>query len=262
MGLNSLVVHKINSHRLLHTVAQEPVAGIDLGTTFSVVATIDEYGKPKVLPNGEGRNTTPSVIAFAPDGIKFGGEAKSVQADGGENVVSFFKRRMGDTGYAMTFFGEDYNAQRLSALLLGKLKEDAERALRQKLTKAVITVPAYFNDRQLTATREAGKEAGWDVLLIISEPMAAAIAYGIGRVQGNQTLLVYDLGGGTFDVTIVKVTDGSISDHGTSGDHELGGKDWDERIINYVAAQFKDEHDVDLLMTATDMKLSSGSLIG
>jgi len=227
--------------------SQEPVIGIDLGTTFSVVATIDEHEKPIILPNSKGQTTTPSVIAFTPGGIKIGAEAKSIQANGDVNVASFFKRRMGDTGYVLEFFGTEYNSQSLSALLLKKLKEDAELALKQKVSQAVITVPAYFNDRQRTATQKAGKEAGLNVLSIINEPVAAAIAYGMGQVQGNQTLLVYDLGGGTFDVTIVKVTDNAISDVGTEGNHQLGGKDWDERIIKYVAAQFKEEYDADPL---------------
>ncbi|GHT46539.1 hypothetical protein FACS189454_07830 [Planctomycetales bacterium] len=217
----------------------EPVIGIDLGTTFFAVATIDEHGRAVVLRNSEGRNITPSVITFAPDSIKFGAEAKSIQADGDTNVASFFKRRMGDADYVLEFFGKEYNSQDLSALLLKKLKEDAELVLGQKVAKAVITVPAYFDACQWTATVQAGKIAGLNVIAIISEPVAAAINYGLNADTKGQNIIVYDLGGGTFDVTVVRI--GEDLDKTkivvTDGDHQLGGYNWNEKIINYCQEQ-------------------------
>jgi len=218
-----------------------PIIGIDLGTTFCVVATIDEMGRPVVLKNSDGKSITPSVIAFTPDRVAFGDEAKGLQSLGNGNIASFFKNRMGDRSFYLEFNGQRYDATALSGLLLGKLKTDAEAALGKPVSKAVITVPAYFNNFQREATIEAGKLAGLDVLRIINEPTAAAIAYGIDKSREDQTLLVYDLGGGTFDVTLLRVTTGAIQVIATDGDHQLGGKDWDGRIMQHVVNQFQEE---------------------
>jgi len=224
-----------------------PVIGIDLGTTYCVVATIDEMGKPVVLKNSDGKNITPSVIAFTSDRAVFGDEAKGLQSLGNENVASFFKSRMGDRSFYLEFHDKRYDATALSGLLLGKLKADAEAALGKPVSKAVITVPAYFNNFQREATVQAGKLAGLDVLRIINEPTSAAIAYGIDKSHEDQTLLVYDLGGGTFDVTLLRVTAGSIQVIATDGDHQLGGKNWDDRIMQHVVTQFKEEFACDPL---------------
>ena len=224
-----------------------PVIGIDLGTTFCVVATVDSLGKPVVLKNCDGNSITPSVIAFTPDGVVFGDEAKGLQSLGEANIASFFKRSMGDPSFYLEFHGKRYDAAALSGLLLGKLKADAEIALGKPISKAVITVPAYFNNFQREATIKAGKEAGLDVLRIINEPTAAAIAFGIDKTHGEQTLLVYDLGGGTFDVTLIRSTAGSLQVIATDGDHQLGGKDWDGRIMQHIVDQFTEEFGSDPL---------------
>jgi len=235
-----------------------PVIGIDLGTTFCVVATIDEMGRPIVLKNYDGKSITPSVIAFTPDRVIFGDEAKNLQSLGEENVASFFKSRMGDKSFYLEFHGKRYDATALSRLLLGKLKADAEAALGKPISKTVITVPAYFNNFQREATIEAGKLAGLDVLRIINEPTSAAIAYGIDKSRDDQTLLVYDLGGGTFDVTLLRVTAGSIQVIATDGDHQLGGKNWDDCIMQYAVAQFKEEYACDPL---TDIETLNDLLV-
>ena len=224
-----------------------PVVGIDLGTTYSVVAYIDDKGQPVILNNSDGKNITPSVIAFTPEGIRFGEEAKKMQADGDENVVSFFKRRMGDPSFSLEFDGKEYDAKDLSGLLLGKLKADAELALKQKITQAVITVPAYFDNSQRQATVDAGKAAGLEVLQIVSEPTAAAITYGVTKADSDsdKTFMVYDLGGGTFDITLLKVAKEEITVLTTNGNHELGGKDWDQKIVDYVVSKFESEFSCD-----------------
>ncbi|MHC1690660.1 MAG: Hsp70 family protein [Bacteroidales bacterium] len=225
----------------------ETAIGIDLGTTFSAVSVIDEYGKPVIVKNVLEENLTPSVIYFNPDGrIIIGTEAKDEQKDGEKNIASFFKRNMGDTNFQLNFHGKIYTATELSGLLLKKLKEDAEIVLKKTIKKAVITVPAYFNDLQKKATIKAAEFAGLEVLRIINEPTAAAIAFGVTQTK-NQTILVFDLGGGTFDVTILKIANSAIQVIATGGDHELGGKDWDNRLIGYFANQFIEEFGVDPL---------------
>jgi len=219
----------------------EAVIGIDLGTTFSAVSSVDEYGKPYILENSEGKKLTPSVIYFDTNGnILIGDEAKEMQGLGEESVAAFFKRNMGENTFSLNFNNRNYTAKDLSALLLEKLKKDAEEALGTYVSKAVITVPAYFNNLQREDTIEAGKKAGLEVLRIINEPTAAAIAYGLNK-SSKQRVLVYDLGGGTFDVTIVDISDENISVIATGGDHMLGGKDWDDRIVNYINNLFDDE---------------------
>lgn len=212
--------------------------GIDLGTTFSVVSVIDKEGIPKVLNNSEGKTLTPSVIYFGEENILVGEEAKEMQAMGDENVASFFKRNMGDEYFGLNFRDEYYNSEKLSTILLKKLKKDAEAALKTSVEDAVITVPAYFNNSQREATINAGKAAGFNVLSIINEPTAAAIAYGMRNDDIEKNLLVYDLGGGTFDVTLVHIDASSIEVLGTDGDHELGGKDWDDRAAVYIGQKF------------------------
>jgi molecular chaperone DnaK len=219
----------------------ETVIGIDLGTTFSAVSVIDESGKPVIVKNALGESLTPSVIYFeSAENPVVGSEAKEMQAFGEANVASFFKRNMGDVNFELNFYGKPFSATDLSGILLKKMKDDAEAVLNTKISKAVITVPAYFNDLQKKASIKAAEKAGLEVLRIINEPTAAAIAFGITQTR-NQTIMVYDLGGGTFDVTILKIENDTIRVIATGGDHELGGKDWDNRLIGYFASQFKDE---------------------
>lgn len=216
----------------------EHFIGIDLGTTYSAVSTIDEYGKPVILKNCDGEHLTPSVVYFDDHGNAIAGaEAKEMMLSGEDNVIMFFKREMGNPEFCFNVNGKDYSATDLSAILLRKLKSDAEISLGSTVSKAVITVPAYFNDLQRNETIKAAQNAGLEVLRIINEPTAAAINYGITR-DVDQKLLVYDLGGGTFDVTVLEVKDGGINVLATGGDHSLGGKDWDDCIINYITDQF------------------------
>lgn len=216
----------------------EHFIGIDLGTTYSAVSTIDEFGKPVILKNSDGEHLTPSVVYFDEHGNAIAGsEAKEMMLSGEDNVIMFFKREMGNPEFCFNVNGKDYSATDLSAILLRKLKSDAEISLGSTVTKAVITVPAYFNDLQRNETIKAAQNAGLEVLRIINEPTAAAINYGIAR-DIDQKLLVYDLGGGTFDVTVLEIQDGDINVLATGGDHSLGGKDWDDCIINYITDQF------------------------
>lgn len=225
----------------------ETAIGIDLGTTFSSVSVIDEYGRPIIVNNILEKPLTPSVIYFENnDNIVVGFEAKEMQASGEKNIASFFKRNMGNANFQLSFHGKNYSATDLSGLLIKKLKEDAEKVLKKTIKKAVITVPAYFNDLQKKATIKAAEIAGLEVLRIINEPTAAAIAFGINQIE-NQTILVYDLGGGTFDVTVLKIMNSAIQVIATGGDHELGGKNWDDRLIGYIANQFIEEFGVDPL---------------
>ena len=223
-------------------------AGIDLGTTYSAVACIDKQtGKPRLVPNSYGAVLTPSVLCFKADGrILFGQEAKNEQEAGDENTASFFKRSMGVELFALNMHGKRYSAEDLSAILLSRLKEEAEAALGDAITEAVITVPAYFGHREREATLKAGKQAGLDVLAIINEPTAAALAYGLNDKAVGQTIMIYDLGGGTFDVTIAKIESDSVTVLGTNGDHALGGKDWDDCISNYLMDELLDRYDVDI----------------
>lgn len=224
--------------------------GIDLGTTFSAVATIDETGRPKILPNRHGQPITPSVIYFGDGQPLVGEEAKEMQGLGESRIASFFKRNMGDANFVLNFNGRDYTATDLSTIVLRQLKADAETVLGNPIEQAVITVPAYFNNFQREATIQAGRQAGLQVLRIINEPTAAALAYGLHKSAINQTVLVYDLGGGTFDVTLVHITASDIKVIATEGDHELGGKDWDDRIATYLGRRFLEEHGIDPLEDA------------
>ncbi|MGE0818289.1 MAG: molecular chaperone DnaK [Candidatus Nanopelagicales bacterium] len=219
--------------------------GIDLGTTNSVVSVL-EGGEPTVIPNAEGARTTPSVVAFAKNGEVLVGEVAKRQAvTNVDRTIRSVKRHMG-TAWNVDIDGKAYTAQEISARVLQKLKRDAEAYLGDTVTDAVITVPAYFNDAQRQATKEAGEIAGLNVLRIINEPTAAALAYGLDKGEKEQTILVFDLGGGTFDVSLLEIGDGIVEVKATSGDNHLGGDDWDERLMTHLATQFKNAHGVDL----------------
>ncbi len=221
------------------------VVGIDLGTTFSAIAHVNEHGQPEIIPNAETERITPSVILFEDDLVTVGKIAKQNARAVPEQIVEFVKREMGKSKeeFFRTFDGKDYSAEELSALILTKLKQDAEAYLGEEITDAVITVPAYFHDAERDATRNAGTIAGLNVLQVLNEPTAAALAYGIDQLGSNQNVFVFDLGGGTFDVTIMKVSESAIQMIATNGDHRLGGKDWDDKIIRHVAENFDLEHD-------------------
>lgn len=221
--------------------------GIDLGTTNSVVAVL-EAGDPTVIPNAEGGRTTPSVVAFAKDGgeIMVGEVAKRQAITNPDRTIRSVKRHMG-TKWTTDIDGKAYTSQEISARTLMKLKRDAEAYLGDTVTDAVITVPAYFDDAQRTATKEAGAIAGLNVLRIINEPTAAALAYGLDKGgEADQTILVFDLGGGTFDVSVLEIGDGVFEVKSTAGDTELGGDDWDQAVIDWMVSEFKNAHGVDL----------------
>lgn len=227
--------------------------GIDLGTTNSAIAYVDEHAKPVVIPNNLGETTTPSVICFKGHEQLIGEEAKEMQALGMYPVAIFFKRQMGDDLFIFHADGVDYSATELSTLLLKKIKRDAENFLGKPVTDAVIAVPAYFRDRERNATIAAGRAAGINVLQVINEPTAAAVAYGLNQSASEQTILIYDLGGGTFDVTLLTFEKKQIRVLNSDGDHQLGGKDWDDRIIEYLASQFEDEFGIDPLEDAESL---------
>jgi molecular chaperone DnaK len=219
--------------------------GIDLGTTNSVVAVL-EAGEPVVIPNAEGGRTTPSVVGFAKSGEVLVGEVAKRQAiTNPDRTIRSVKRHMG-TSWTVDIDGKDFTPQEISARILGKLKRDAEAFLGDTVTQAVITVPAYFDDAQRTATKEAGTIAGLEVLRIINEPTAAALAYGLEKEGADQTVLVFDLGGGTFDVSVLEIGDGVFEVKSTAGNSKLGGDDWDQRIIDWLVKTFKDTEGVDL----------------
>ena len=220
------------------------IIGIDLGTTNSCVAVM-EGGKPTVVANTEGARTTPSIVAFTKTGERLVGEpAKRQAVTNAEKTISSIKRHMG-TDYKVNIDGKNYSPQEISAMILQKLKADAENYLGEKVTEAVITVPAYFNDAQRQATKDAGKIAGLDVKRIINEPTAAALAYGLDN-EKEQKIMVYDLGGGTFDVSIIEIGDGVIEVLATAGDNHLGGDDFDQKVTDWMISEFKKQNGVDL----------------
>ena len=220
------------------------IIGIDLGTTNSCVAVL-EGGEPKVIANAEGNRTTPSVVAFKGEEELVGEVAKRQAVTNVKNTISSIKRKMG-TSEKVEAGGKKWTPEEISAKILGKLKKDAESYLGEKVTKAVITVPAYFNDAERQATKNAGKIAGLEVERIINEPTAAALAYGLDKQDKLQTILVYDLGGGTFDVSILELGDGVFEVKATSGNNRLGGDDFDARVTDYLVNEFKKEHSIDL----------------
>lgn len=221
------------------------IIGIDLGTTNSCVAVM-EGGEPVVIPNPEGNRTTPSVVAFAKDGERMvGGTAKRQAVANSDRTISSIKRHMG-SNYKVTIDDKNYTPQEISGMILTKLKSDAEAYLGEKVDKAVITVPAYFTDAQRQATKDAGKIAGLEVLRIINEPTAAALAYGADKDNSNHKILIYDLGGGTFDVSILELDDGMFQVLATCGNNKLGGDDFDKRIMDYIVSEFKKSDGIDL----------------
>src|SRR6202158_2080405 len=220
------------------------VVGIDLGTTNSVVAVM-EGSKPTVIPNAEGSYLTPSVVAFTKSGERLVGQLAKRQAiTNPERTISSIKRHMG-TDFKVTIEGKSYTPQEISAMILQKLATDASTYLGEKVSQAVITVPAYFNDAQRQATKDAGRIAGLEVLRIINEPTAAALAYGLDK-KTDETVLVFDLGGGTFDVSILDVGDGVVEVRATSGDTHLGGDDFDRRVVDLLADEFQNDTGIDL----------------
>ena len=220
------------------------VIGIDLGTTNSCVAVL-EGGEPVVIPNAEGARTTPSVVAFSKDGERMVGQIAKRQAIANhERTIASIKREMG-SNYKVKIDDKEYTPQEISAMILQKLKQDAESYLGEPVTKAVITVPAYFSDSQRQATKDAGRIAGLEVLRIINEPTAASLAYGMDK-EKNQKIMVYDLGGGTFDVSILEIGDGVFEVLSTSGNNRLGGDDFDNRIVDHMIAEFKRTEGIDL----------------
>ena len=228
------------------------IIGIDLGTTNSCVAVM-EGGEPVVIPNAEGARTTPSVVAFAKNGERLVGQVAKRQAVMNPNrTISSIKREMG-SDYKVTIDGKGYTPQEISAMILQKLKADAEAYLGDKVTEAVITVPAYFTDAQRQATKDAGRIAGLDVKRIINEPTAASLAYGLDK-EDTHTILVYDLGGGTFDVSLLEIGDGVFQVLATAGNNRLGGDDFDKRIIDYMVSEFRREHNIDLSQDTTAMQ--------
>ena len=221
------------------------IIGIDLGTTNSCVAVM-EGGEPVVIPNAEGNRTTPSVVAFSKDGERLVGQiAKRQAVTNPDHTIISIKRKMG-TAEKVKIDGDEFSPQEISAMILQKLKTDAESYLGQKVTQAVITVPAYFNDSQRQATKDAGKIAGLDVLRIINEPTAAALAFGMDKEDQDQKIMVYDLGGGTFDVSILDIGDGVFEVLATNGNTHLGGDDFDQKIIDYLVSEFKKSQGIDL----------------
>jgi len=227
------------------TVLLERLAvGIDLGTTYSAIAYVDQHGRQSLIPNSENERLTPSVILFDGQHAVVGSVARQNAVAEPEKIVDFVKREMGKSKaqFHREFDGRKYSAEELSALILKKLRNDAEKFLGRAITDAVITVPAYFNDAERTATVQAGKLAGLNVIGVINEPTAAALAYGFRQLEGKKTVLVFDLGGGTLDVTIMDIADNQIRMLASNGDHRLGGKDWDDLICSWVAEAFELEH--------------------
>ena len=220
--------------------------GIDLGTTNSVVSVL-EGGEPTVIANSEGSRTTPSVVAFAKNGeILVGQSAKNQAVTNVDRTIRSVKRHIG-TDWTVDIDDKKYTPQEISARTLMKLKRDAEAYLGEDVTDAVITVPAYFEDSQRQATKEAGQIAGLNVLRIVNEPTAAALAYGLEKGEQEQTILVFDLGGGTFDVSLLEIGDGVVEVMATAGDNQLGGDDWDQRIVDWLVDKFKSAHSLSLI---------------
>ena len=217
------------------------IIGIDLGTTNSAVAVM-EGGDSIIIPNIEGSRTTPSVVAFTKDGERLVGETAKRQAiTNPDRTIQSIKREMG-SDHKINIDGKTYTPQEISAMILQKLKSDAESYLGEKITEAVITVPAYFTDAQRQATKDAGRIAGLEVKRIVNEPTAAALAYGEDKETNDEKIMVYDLGGGTFDVSILEMSDGVVEVHSTRGNNKLGGDDFDNKVIDYLAEEFKKEN--------------------
>ncbi|PSP43646.1 molecular chaperone DnaK, partial [Halobacteriales archaeon QH_6_64_20] len=224
--------------------ASNKILGIDLGTTNSAFAVM-EGGDPEIIVNGEGDRTTPSVVAFTDGERLVGKPAKNQAIQNPDRTIGSIKRHMGEENYDVETDGETYTPEEISAMLLGKIKRDAEEYLGDEVERAVITVPAYFSDRQRQATKDAGEIAGFDVERIINEPTAASMAYGLDD-DSDQTVMVFDLGGGTFDVSVLDLGGGVYEVVATNGDNDLGGDDWDQAIIDWLAEEFESDHGFDL----------------
>ncbi|GAA0309163.1 molecular chaperone DnaK [Halarchaeum salinum] len=224
--------------------ASQKILGIDLGTTNSAFAVM-EGGEPEIIANSEGDRTTPSVVAYDDGELLVGKPAKNQAVQNPDQTVASIKRHMGEEDYTVELGDDEYTPEEISARILQKIKRDAEDYLGDDVEKAVITVPAYFNDKQRQATKNAGQIAGFDVERIVNEPTAASMAYGLDE-EGENTVLVYDLGGGTFDVSVLEIAEGAYDVIATNGDNDLGGDDWDEALIDYLADEFEDEHGIDL----------------
>ena len=220
---------------------KDTIFGIDLGTTYSCIAYVDEFGKAVVVHNKENQLATPSVVQFDGESRIVGEEAKSNAILNPDDVVQWVKRHMGETGWQFNYKGQDYTAEEISSYILRKLASDTEEALNVPVKDVVITCPAYFGIAEREATVRAGEIAGFNVREVINEPTAAAITYGLQN-EGDQVVLVYDLGGGTFDVTVIEIKDGAITVIATGGDHHLGGRDWDERIVTYLAEEWQNQN--------------------
>ncbi|MBA4601277.1 Hsp70 family protein [Thermoactinomyces mirandus] len=224
------------------------VVGIDLGTTYSAISVVNKYGKPEIIVNREGERITPSVVLFEDKEVVVGSIAKRSAVASPFNVVQFVKRQIGDKTWRFnTENGGEFTPEEISAMIIRRLKEDAETLLGEKVEDAVITVPAYFDDAQRKATQDAGRIAGLNVLRIINEPTAAALAYGLDKMHMNEKILVYDLGGGTFDVTIMSLSESGLRVLSTGGAKNLGGFDWDNAVMNYLNEEFQKQGGVDLL---------------
>ncbi len=222
------------------------VLGLDLGTTFSAMAYVDRFGKPQIIVSSDGDPTVPSVVYFYDDdAFVVGSEAIKLVVADPSNIARFIKRSMGEEDFSLEYFGRGYTPQELSAIILRKMMQDAEEVLGAPVRDAVVTVPAYFNAAQRAATAEAGAVAGLNVLSIINEPTAAAIAYGLDRLGTEHSFMVFDLGGGTFDVTVMRIEGDSLRTVATDGNAELGGKDWDDRLVSHVAEHFATRFGVD-----------------
>jgi molecular chaperone DnaK (HSP70)/uncharacterized protein YegL len=221
--------------------------GIDLGTTYSAIAQVNKHGVPEILHNAEGDRITPSVVLFDNDDIIVGNYAKQAAVAFPEQIAEFVKRQMGDPSYRFAYGEQTYSPEKLSSFIIGKLKHDAELRLGHPVEQAVITVPAYFGDQQRRATLKAGELAGLEVLQLLNEPTAAAFAYGLANMGKDMKILVFDLGGGTFDVTLAEIAGREINVIGTNGDHKLGGMDWDEALISHAAERFQKVHGIDPL---------------
>jgi molecular chaperone DnaK (HSP70) len=238
------------------------IFGIDLGTTYSSIAYVDEYGKPVIIPNAENQRITPSVVFFDGSEIVVGDVAKESAKLYPNEVVSFIKRSMGEANFLYEYDGKNYRPEEISSYILRKVAQDAEQTIGEKIQDVVITCPAYFGINEREATRKAGEIAGFNVRQIINEPTAAAIAYGTVQETENRVVLVYDLGGGTFDITMIDIQENSIDVICTGGDHNLGGKDWDDRIVAYLVQEFQrqTQSEEDILEdpdTWQDLQLSS-----
>jgi molecular chaperone DnaK len=223
----------------------ETVVGIDLGTTYSAIAYIDQFGNPQVIPNSDNERTTPSVVHIEDDTALVGRIAKEMAVSAPENTIQFVKSHIGRRRKRFNLGGAEWAPEEISSMILRKVAGDAEAALGHPIRHAVITVPAFFTEQQRKSTHDAGRIAGLNVLSIINEPTAAALAYGFHQLGKDQTILVYDLGGGTFDITIMRIEGSVVKMLSTDGDVQLGGKDWDQRLIDYVAEEFRSKHGFD-----------------